>query len=167
MSTVLKLAGVKTYMSGLLFHINLNRGDVIRVSDEVAGKIGGLHRMSENDAIKIYFFETVAADTPLTYDFTSPTVLAEAANRAGDSDFMKRTAAKAADIQKAGEPTPVAAPAPAEAPAPAPVPAPQAVEAPKAEEQAAQEDPQEPEAAAAPAASVVPARKRATQRAAK
>lgn len=155
MSTTLKLAGVKTYMSGLLFHINLQKGDVIRVSDNVAGKIGGLHRMSDNDAIKIYFFETVPDSTPLTYDFTSPTVLAEAANRAGDSDYMKRTAAKAAEPEH----QPVAE----ETPAPA---APQKSEEPAPKEEQQQEDPQAPEAPVA-AAPVVPARKRASQRAGK
>lgn len=113
MSTTLKLSGIKTFMSGLLFHINLNRGDVIRVSDEVAGKIGGMHRMSDSsEGIKIFYFESVPDETPLTYDFTDPMVLAQAAQRAGDSEFMKRTAAKAAEEPTPVEDKPAAAPAP-------------------------------------------------------
>ena len=113
MSTTLKLSGIKTFMSGLLFHINLNRGDVIRVSDEVAGKIGGMHRMSDSsEGTKIFYFESVSDETPLTYDFTDPMVLAQAAQRAGDSEFMKRTAAKAAEEPSPVEDKPAAAPAP-------------------------------------------------------
>lgn len=111
MSTTLKLTGIKTFMSALMFNINLARGDVICVSDDVAGRIGGMHRMSDNDNIKVFYFTTPEKDEPLTYDFTHSSVIEEAKTRAGESDYMRRVARAAAESPNGRfvEPEPIGA----------------------------------------------------------
>jgi len=79
MSNKLKLTGVASYMSVLMGNVHILKGDVILVNDDVAGKIGGLHRMSDHDAIKVFFFTEAKAGDEVTYDFTKPETPAQKA----------------------------------------------------------------------------------------
>lgn len=78
MYTILRLVGVGSYMTPLMKNasgepVNILKGDVIRVKDDVAGKIGGLSRPSESDNIVIHFFEAVREEegVEVTHDFSS------------------------------------------------------------------------------------------------
>lgn len=115
MSTTLKLTGLKTFMSALMFNVNLRRDDVVRVSDDVAGRIGGMHRMSDQDAIKVFYFTAPGKGEKVTYDFTHSTVAEAAATRGGESDYMARVAKDAAEYPNGRS---VVAPEPASVPEP-------------------------------------------------
>lgn len=144
MSTKLKLTGVASFMSVLLGNIHILKGNVIQVDDSVAGKIGGLHRMSDHDGIKVFFFTEPKANEPVTYDFTAPEAPAQKAPAQIEAETAPPKPKQAADdseedfdpdtyldqdgagagAAKVETPAEAAAPAPAQAPAPEPAEAP-------------------------------------------
>lgn len=80
MSKLLKLTGLASFMSVALQNVNIQRGEVVKVTDEQAGSIITLHRMSATDDIEVPFFTEVPSYVgQLAYDFTQGQVQARPA----------------------------------------------------------------------------------------
>lgn len=80
MSKLLKLTGLASFMSVALQNVNVQRGEVIKVTDEQASTIITLHKMSATDDIEVPFFTEVPSYVgQLAYDFTQGQVQARPA----------------------------------------------------------------------------------------
>lgn len=77
MSKTLKLTGLASFMSVALQNVNIQRGEVVKVTDEQAGYVLPLHRLSPTDDITVSFFTEMPDYTgQLAYDFTQGEVKA-------------------------------------------------------------------------------------------
>jgi hypothetical protein len=67
--TTLKLTGVGSYMNAMIRQpdgepVQVKKGDILRLPDSIAGKIGGLSRPGDNEEGIVYFFTNVQNATP-------------------------------------------------------------------------------------------------------
>lgn len=69
MSKLLQLTGVETWTSPLVNNDQISKGDVIRVSDDVGGKIGG-HQRVNSEGQPVYYFTQPSGDFKLKKDYT-------------------------------------------------------------------------------------------------
>ena len=69
MYQLLQLTGIASYTSPLINNILVSKGQTLKVPDDVAAKLGGSHRMNEENQ-PVYYFTTPRGDFKVDFDLT-------------------------------------------------------------------------------------------------